>query len=104
MNNLWFGMSPKDSIQQPRIHSQLIPHNAFAETRMPLEIIQALTAKGHNVSLVVTIKSTFNQCWCIYLFVRQESLTLLFIKGILIGLAGFWSMNPDQHSCVRFVL
>jgi len=51
MNNLWFGMSPKDSIQQPRIHSQLIPHNVFAETRMPQDVVDALTAKGHNVSV-----------------------------------------------------
>lgn len=51
MNNLWFGMSPKDSIQQPRIHSQLIPNNAFAETRMPQDVVDALTAIGHNVSV-----------------------------------------------------
>ena len=59
MNNLWFGMSPKDSIQQPRIHSQLIPHQAFAETRMPIEVIEALTAKGHNVSQTFYSKSLF---------------------------------------------
>jgi len=51
MNNLWFGMSPKDSIQQPRIHSQLIPHNVFAETRMPKATVVSLQARGHNVTV-----------------------------------------------------
>lgn len=51
MNNLWFGLSPKDSIQRPRIHSQLIPHNAFAETRMPEDVIEQLKIKGHNVTV-----------------------------------------------------
>lgn len=51
MNNLWFGMSPKDSIQQPRIHSQLIPHNIFAETRMSKAIVASLQARGHNVTV-----------------------------------------------------
>jgi len=50
MNNLWFGMSIRDSIQQPRVHAQWVPENVFAETRMPKEIVEALKMMGHNVS------------------------------------------------------
>ena len=50
MNNLWFGMSIRDAIQQPRIHAQWVPDNVFAETLMPKETVQALKRKGHNVS------------------------------------------------------
>lgn len=51
MNNLWFGMNMKDAVQQPRIHSQLIPHNAYAETRMPKSIVKKLKKKGHNITI-----------------------------------------------------
>lgn len=50
MNNLWFGMSIRDAIQQPRVHAQWVPDNVFAETRMRQETVQALQTKGHNVS------------------------------------------------------
>ena len=50
MNNLWFGMSIRDAIQQPRIHAQWVPDNVYAETRMPKETVDALKKKGHNVN------------------------------------------------------
>eukprot|EP00111_Clytia_hemisphaerica_P007417 TCONS_00021559-protein len=51
MNNLWFGMSIRDAIQQPRIHAQWVPDNVFAETRMPNETVNALQKKGHNMTV-----------------------------------------------------
>ena len=68
MNNLWFGMSIRDAIQQPRVHAQWVPDNVFAETRMRQETVQALKTKGHNVSTVNTnlfnfLKSFFFYFW-----------------------------------------
>ena len=50
MNHLWLGMNIRDAIQLPRVHSQLIPNNVFAETRMSSDIVKQLEKKGHNVS------------------------------------------------------
>jgi len=51
MNNLWFGMNMRDAVQQPRVHSQLIPAAAFAETLMPSKIVKKLKLMGHNISV-----------------------------------------------------
>lgn len=59
MNNLWFGMNMKDAVQQPRIHSQLIPDAVFSETRMPKDIILKLKKIGHKVNMfskTITVK------------------------------------------------
>ena len=53
-------MNMKDAVQQPRIHSQLIPDTVFSETRMPKDIILKLKKIGHKVNVfnkTMTVKN-----------------------------------------------
>ena len=49
MNHLWFGMSLKDAVQAPRVHSQLIPDKVFVETRFSNDTASILEMYGHKV-------------------------------------------------------
>ncbi|XP_065664293.1 glutathione hydrolase 1 proenzyme [Hydra vulgaris] len=49
MNHLWFGMSMRDAVQQPRVHSQLVPSVVYVEPRMPEKVLEELKKRGHDV-------------------------------------------------------
>ena len=55
MNKLWFGQSLSDAVDQPRLHTNLVPNQTvFYETnkkyRISNEIVEGLEKLGHKVT------------------------------------------------------
>ncbi|EDO44635.1 predicted protein [Nematostella vectensis] len=51
MNYFWFNKNLQNAITMPRLHDQLYPDYAFAETWMPESIVNGLRALGHKVNV-----------------------------------------------------
>lgn len=56
MNKLWFGQSLSDAVDEPRVHTQLVPdQNVYIEKkekyRLNRRIVQGLEALGHKVKV-----------------------------------------------------
>lgn len=51
LNVIDFGMNVNEAVSAPRFHHQWVPETLFIEKDMPLDVRQALTAKGHTLQL-----------------------------------------------------
>ena len=53
MNKLWFGDDLSEAVDEPRLHSHLVPdQKVFYETKYSIgeDVIEGLTQLGHNVT------------------------------------------------------
>ena len=53
MNNLWFGDDLSKAVNEPRLHSHLVPdQRVYYENDEPIDedVIEGLTQLGHNVT------------------------------------------------------
>lgn len=51
LNVIDFGMNVNEAVSAPRFHHQWVPETLFIEKDMPLDVRQALEAKGHSLQL-----------------------------------------------------
>lgn len=51
LNVIDFGMNVNEAVSAPRFHHQWVPETLFIEKDMPLDVREALTAKGHTLQL-----------------------------------------------------
>jgi len=56
MNKMWFGQNLTDAVDEPRVHTQLVPdQNVHIEKkekyRLDSKIVEGLKAIGHNVTV-----------------------------------------------------
>lgn len=51
LNVLDFGMDPQTAVSLPRMHHQWLPNTLWLETEYPDDVVRALTARGHEVTV-----------------------------------------------------
>ncbi len=52
LNILAFDMDPLAAVQAPRIHHQWVPEVLLLESEIPMDVVDALKARGHQVKVV----------------------------------------------------
>ena len=50
LNIIDYGMNVQEAVAAPRFHHQWIPDKLFLEPEFPADVVEALEARGHNVS------------------------------------------------------
>lgn len=54
INNLWFGYDVKKSVEEPRLHNQLLPNTTSLEHHMDLAVTTGLKSRHHHTKEVST--------------------------------------------------